>query len=233
MYCLGQKHGENMSFDNKYALFWSYKNKTVYLHFVCSPWHFCTFAPLLHKRLCGCIKLVLSLHNNDFAPIKCNWNAALCSLLLLSDYCNDLFNPLDHNVVFQQLFAGTKWSEFKFYVGTFWVPELPGLLRKSAVPLIRLSTFGHHTQLNQTKWESRVGVEQSGFSVKGMERMMLVCPPLPTAVFPVTLVDSFTHWVSATETTHQHQVCFPSLSLMKNGFVFTLELAMGQELELE
>lgn len=72
-----------------------------------------------------------------------------------------------------------------------------------------------------------MGVEQSGFSVRGMERMMLVCPPLPTAVFPIILVDSFTHSVSATETTRQHQVCLPSSSLIKldHSFGFSFELA--------
>lgn len=54
---------------------------------------------------------------------------------------------------------------------------------------------------------------------------MFVCPPLPTAVFPVALVNSFTHSVSATETARQHQVCLPSSGLI------TFDLSFGFSFE--
>lgn len=92
MYCLSQKHGEFMSFDNWYASFWSYKNKTVNLRFVCvSMVISVVFALLLHTLITWLHhKQVFFFHNNDFAPIKCNWNAALCTWLLLSDCCDNL-----------------------------------------------------------------------------------------------------------------------------------------------
>lgn len=64
----------------------------------------------------------------------------------------------------------------------------------------------------KTKWETRVGVKQYSFSVKGMERMALVCPLLPTAVFPISLsLTVYSLRESPTETESQVCVCFPLL----------------------
>lgn len=156
------------------------------------------FAALLHLHKIVCLpqaNIFFWLCTNKKQLERCT----LPPRLLLSDYCHN-YNYFIHST---ESFADTKWSKINALS-----------FQDSRVPLIRLSTFGHHTQLNQTKRPSRVGAEQSGFSVPGMERMMLVCPPLPTAVLPNTLGGSFTRSVSATETTHQRQVCLPSSSIL-------------------
>lgn len=161
MYCLSQKHGEFMSFDNWYASFWSYKNKTVNLRFICvSMVISVVFAPLLHTLITWLHhKQVFFFHNNDFAPIKCNWNAALCTWLLLSDCCDNLLiivlptGPQAFVLVSVCRHKSAQNSNIMW--ATFLFPELPGLLSASTVPLIRQSTFGHHAQLNQTTRESR------------------------------------------------------------------------------
>lgn len=121
------------------------------------------FAPLLHIFITWLhheqVFLFYFFHNNDFAPIKCNWNAALCSRLLLSDCCDNLaiivLPTRPQAYVLVSCLWAQKCSEFKFCVGNFTVPELPGLLSASAVPLIRRSTFGHRAQWTQTTRGSR------------------------------------------------------------------------------
>lgn len=235
-----------MSFDNWYASFWSYKNKTVNLRFICvSMVISVVFAPLLHTLIMWLHhKQVFFFDNNDFAPIKCNWNAALCPWLFLSDCCDNLLIivlPTSPQAFVLVSVCRHKVLRIQILCGQLLGSRASRTLeceRCAAYQTEHIWTSRTVEPNNMGEPRSRVGVEQSGFSVRGMERMMLVCPPLPTAVFPITFVDSFTHSVSATETTRQHQVCLPSSSLIKldHSFCFSFELAdysnnLAQDLE--